>query len=90
MTSTTTLKEEMANVKAILEKLTMENEETEARIKLQKEKIAKLTRKLEKRPAQSSQKVRAQKKCPSTLKPLTTRSSQRKTLSLKMSSPLDQ
>ena len=41
-------------MKAILEKLTRENEEKEARIKLQEEKIAKLTQKLEKQLAQSS------------------------------------
>jgi len=56
MIGTTTLEEEMANMKAILEKLTRDNEEKEAHIKLQKEKIAKLTRKLGKRPAQSSTK----------------------------------
>jgi len=56
MTGTTTLEEEMANMKAILEKLTRDNEEKEARIKLQEEKIAKLTRKLEEQPAQSSTK----------------------------------
>jgi len=56
MTDITTLEEEMANMKAILEKLTRENEEKEARIKFQQEKIAKLTRKLGKRPAQSSTK----------------------------------
>jgi len=87
MTSTTTLEEEIANMKAILEKLTRDNKEKEAHIKLQEEKIAKLTRKLEKRPAQ---KARTQKKCPSTLKPLTARSSQRKALPLNMTSPLDQ
>ena len=43
----------MVKMKDILEKLTKNNEEKEARIKLQEEKIAKLTRKLEKRPAQS-------------------------------------
>ena len=53
MTDATTLEEEMANMKAVLEKLTRDNEEKEARIKLQEEKIAKLTGKLEKRPAQS-------------------------------------
>jgi len=40
MIGTTTLEEEMANMKAILEKLTKDNEEMEARIKLQEEKIA--------------------------------------------------
>jgi len=54
MTGTTTLKEEMTNIKVILEKLTRENEEREARIKLQEEKTAKLTKKLEKQAAQSS------------------------------------
>jgi len=53
MTGTTTLEEEMGNMKAILEKLTRDNEEKEAYIKFQEEKIAKLTRKLEKWPAQS-------------------------------------
>ena len=47
------MEEEVANMKAILEKLTRDNEEKEARIKLQEEKIAKLIRKLEKRPTQS-------------------------------------
>ena len=56
MTGTTILEEEMANMKAILEKITRYNEEKEAHIKLQEEKIAKLTRKLEKRPTQSSTK----------------------------------
>ena len=54
MTGTTTLKEEMTNMKVILEKLTRENEEKEACIKFQEEKIAKLTKKLEKWSAQSS------------------------------------
>jgi len=54
MTGTTTLEEEMANMKVILEKLTRDNEGKEARIKLQDENIAKLNRILEKRPAQSS------------------------------------
>ena len=49
MTGTTTLEEEMANMKVILEKLTRDNKEKVARIKLQEEKITKLTRKLEKR-----------------------------------------
>ena len=56
MTGTATLDEDMANMKATLEKLTRDNEENKARIKLQKQNIAKLTRKLEKRPAQSSTK----------------------------------
>jgi len=43
-------------MKAILEKLTRENEEKEARIKLPEEKIARLTRKLEKWLASSSTK----------------------------------
>jgi len=43
---TTTLEEEMANMKAILEKLTRDNEEKDSRIKFQEEKITKLTRKL--------------------------------------------
>jgi len=56
MTGTTTLREEMVNMKVILEKLTRDNAEKEVRIKLQEEKIAKLTGKLEKWPAQSSRK----------------------------------
>jgi len=56
MIGPTTLEEEMTNMKAILGKLTRENEEKEARIKLQVEKITKLTRELEKQPAQSSTK----------------------------------
>ena len=51
MIGTTTPEEEMANIKAILEKLTRENEGKEACIKLQEEKITKLTKKIEKRPA---------------------------------------
>ena len=43
-------------MKAILEKLTKDNEEKEARIKFQEEKIAKLIKKLGKRLAQSSAK----------------------------------
>ena len=87
MTGTITLEEEMANIKVILEILTRDNEKKEARIKLQEEKITKLTRKLEKRPAQSSTRDSESedtKKCPSTLKPLTVRSNQRKALPLNM------
>lgn len=54
ITSTTTLEEEMDNMKALIERLTKESTEKEARLKFQEEKIAKLTRKLEKRSAQSS------------------------------------
>jgi len=50
---TNNLEEEMAAMKAMLERLIKENEEKEARIKLHEKKIAKLTRKLKKRPAQS-------------------------------------
>ena len=50
---TNNLEEEMAAMKAMLEQLIKENEEKEARIKLHEKKIAKLTRKLKKRPAQS-------------------------------------
>ena len=46
MAGITTLKEEMANMKVIVEKLTKDNEEKEARLKLQEQKIAKLIRKL--------------------------------------------
>ena len=49
MAGTTTLEKEMANMKAMLENLTRESEEKEARIKLQEEKIAQLTKKLKKR-----------------------------------------
>jgi len=59
-------------------KLTRESAENEAHIKLQEEKIAKLIRKFKKRSTQS------------TLRLLTMRSNQRKTLRLKTSSPLDQ
>ena len=45
--------EEMVVVKAMLERLIKESEKKETHIKLQEEKIAKLTRKLEKRPARS-------------------------------------
>jgi len=46
------LEEDMAAIKAMLERLVKEKEEKEARIKLHEEKIARLTRKLEK-PARS-------------------------------------
>jgi len=46
----------MANMKVILEKFTRESTEKEACVKLQEEKIAKLTKKLEKRSTQSSAK----------------------------------
>jgi len=45
------LEEEMAAMKAMLKRLVNESEEKVVRIKLQEEKIVKLTRKLEKRPA---------------------------------------
>ena len=47
MISSNSWEEKMANMKAILQKLIRESEEKEARIKLQGEKIAKLTKKLE-------------------------------------------
>jgi len=50
---TNNLKEEMAAMKAMLERLIKESEEKEARIKVQEEKSTILTRKLEKRPARS-------------------------------------
>ena len=53
MTGSTTLEEEMANMKAILENLTRESAEKEACIKFQEEKIARLTKKLEKQSTQS-------------------------------------
>ena len=72
----TTWKEEMAATKAMLERLVKKSEEKEARIKLQEEKIARLTRKLEKQPAQSLakiQKVRRRERLPK-VKLLTRRS----------------
>jgi len=48
ITGLTTLEEEMTNMKVILEKLTKESAEKKACIKLQEEKIVKLTKKLEK------------------------------------------
>ena len=48
---TNNLEEEMASIKAMLERLVKKSEEKEARIKLQEENIARLTRKLEKWPA---------------------------------------
>ena len=45
------IEEEMAAIKAMLEKLVKESEEKEVRLKLQEEKIARLSRKLERRPA---------------------------------------
>jgi len=53
---TNNLEEEMAAMKAMLEWLVKENEENEACIKLHEEKIDRLTRKLEKRPAWSLEK----------------------------------
>ena len=50
---TNNLKEEMAGIKAMLERLVKEREEKEPRIKLQEEKIVRLPRKLEKWPARS-------------------------------------
>ena len=45
---TNNMKEEMAAMKAMLERLIKESEEKEAHIKLQEEKIARLTKLLEK------------------------------------------
>ena len=45
--------EEMASINAMLKRLIKESQEREACIKLQEEKIARLTRKLERRPVQS-------------------------------------
>jgi len=50
---TSSLEEEMAAMKAMLERLVKGSGEKEARIKSQEEKITRLTRKLEKRPARS-------------------------------------
>jgi len=50
---TNNLEEEMTAIKAMLKRLVKENEEKEARIKLHKEKIARLTKKLEKRLARA-------------------------------------
>jgi len=52
---TNNLKEERAEMKAMLESLIKEKKEKEASIKLHERKIARLTRKLEKRPARSLQ-----------------------------------
>jgi len=51
------LEEEMTAMKAMLERLVKESEEKEARIKLQEEKITRLTKKLEKWPARSLAKI---------------------------------
>jgi len=56
MIGSTSLEEEMANMKVILEKLNRDSEEKKAGIKLQEENIANLTKKLEKWLAQSSTK----------------------------------
>jgi len=50
---TNNLEEQMVAIKAILEGLIKESEEKESHIKLQEEMIARLTKKLENRPAQS-------------------------------------
>jgi len=80
-------------MKAILEKLTRDNEEKETRIKLQEEKIAKLTSKLEKRPAQSSTKdsesENSEKRSIHT-KASDSKKQSKKVLPLNTSSPLDQ
>ena len=47
---TNNLEGEMVAIKAMLERLIKECEEKNVRIKLQEEKIARLTRKLEKQP----------------------------------------
>ena len=49
-TGTNNLEEEMPAMKAMLERLVKESEKKEARIKLQEEKIARLTRGLKKQP----------------------------------------
>jgi len=75
------LKEEMATMKAMLERLVKKNEENEARIKVHKEKIARLTRKLEKWPARSlakSSKSEERIGCPSKVKLLRRRSAPRR------------
>jgi len=51
--ATNNLEEEMAAMNAMLERLAKENKEKVVCIKLHEEKIARLTRKLEKRPARS-------------------------------------
>jgi len=48
---TNNLEEEMVSMKAMLEQIVKESEEKEAHIKLQEEKIARLTRKLKNQPA---------------------------------------
>jgi len=48
---TNNLEEEMVAMKAMLEQIVKESEEKEAHIKLQEEKIARLTRKLKNQPA---------------------------------------
>ena len=93
MTGTATLEKKMANIKIILEKLTRESAEKGAHIKFQEEKIAKLTKKLEKQSAQSCLKDSESEdfgKVQSTLRLQTMRSNQRKALRLKILSPLDQ
>jgi len=50
---TNNLEEEVVVMKAMLKRLIKENEEKEAHIKLHEEKITRLIRKLEKRPARS-------------------------------------
>jgi len=47
------LKEEMASMKVMLERLVKENEEKEVHIKLHEKKITRLTKKLKKRLARS-------------------------------------
>jgi len=78
---TNNLEEEMATIKAMLEHLVKENEEKEACIKLHEEKIARLTRKLEKSsqfdPSKKGQKVRRRGTHSSKVKLSTRRSTQR-------------
>jgi len=93
MMGTTTLEEEIANMKVILEKLTRESAEKEARIKFQEKKIAKLARKLEKRSAQSSSKDSESEDSGKVLVQTEASDNEKqpkKGIRLKMLSPLDQ
>jgi len=73
--------EEIVAMKAMLEKLVKENEKEEACIKLQEEKIATLTKELEKRsasPPQRTQTARMRRRRPSKVNLLTKRYTQRR------------
>jgi len=84
---TNNVEEEMALIKAMLERLVKENEKKEACIKLHEEKIDRLTRKLEKRPARSlikSSESEEEERASSKVKLLMRRFTQRRAVNSRM------